>query len=249
MTPAINTVDQEEIDHFTQMADEWWDESGKFKPLHRIGPTRIQYIRERAEAHFSRKPDTPKLLDGLNLLDIGCGGGLIAEPMARLGAEVTGVDASAKNIEVAKAHARQSGLNIDYRNTTAEALAENESRKYDMVLALEVIEHVADIAGFVHLSSQLVKPGGLMIFSTINRTPKSYALAIVGAEYVLRWLPRGTHNWKKFVRPSELCRHLRDENCIITSMTGMVMHPLTFEWRLEPKDLSVNYLIAATKPE
>lgn len=248
MTASINTVDSEEIDHFSQMADEWWDENGKFKPLHRMGPIRIGYIRERIESQFKPPTDDAKPFAGLKLVDVGCGGGLIAEPMARLGAEVTGLDASEKNIAVAKRHAEQSGLAIDYRNTTAEDLAETEANQYDVVLALEIIEHVADIPGFVHVCSKLLRPGGLVIFSTINRTPKSFALAIVGAEYVLRWLPRGTHDWKKFVRPAELCRYLRTERCIITSMTGMVMHPLTFDWQLNPRDLSVNYLIAAGKP-
>lgn len=241
MQAAINTVDSEEIERFTKMADEWWDEGGKFKPLHRLNPTRIGYIKEQITGHFKDG------IENKSLLDIGCGGGLVAEPMARLGANVTGIDAGEKNIEAAKIHAKRSGLDINYQYTTAEDLAGNNAGKYDIVLALEIIEHVADIPGFVKMCTKLLKPGGLIIFSTINRTPKSYALAIIGAEYILRWLPRGTHDWKKFVRPSELCRHLRDENMLISSMTGIVMHPVTFEWRLDPKDLNVNYFISATK--
>jgi 2-polyprenyl-6-hydroxyphenyl methylase/3-demethylubiquinone-9 3-methyltransferase len=235
MKEKISTVDSSEIEKFSRIASEWWNPHGKFKPLHAINPLRIEWIAEKVPH-----------LKGARLLDIGCGGGLISEPMARLGAEVTGIDASEKNIAVAKLHAEQGGLNIDYRCTTAESLAAN-GESFDLVLALEIIEHVADVKAFVAASCQLLKPGGVVIYSTMNRTPKSFALAIVGAEYVLRWLPRGTHDWKKFLRPHELCTHLRHNDIEITEMTGMVMSPLSFEWRMDAKDLSVNYLVVGKK--
>ena len=234
-----STVDETEIANFTRMAGEWWDTQGKFKPLHDMNPLRIQYIVDKVQQYVSSP------LKGLNLLDIGCGGGLICEPMARLGAHVTGIDAGEKNIEVAKLHAQKMGLNIDYRCMAAEELAGNT--QFDVVLALEIIEHVADFGAFAAASAQLLKPGGLLIYSTLNRTAKSYALAIIGAEYVLRWLPRGTHDWKKFVKPSELCRELRHNHIEVTHMTGMVMNPLDFKWRLEPKDVDVNYFVAGRK--
>ena len=240
-----STVDPEEIERFSRIASQWWDPKGKFAPLHRINPLRIQWIRDKACQHFGLTA-SPSALSGLKLLDIGCGGGLISEPMSRLGASVTGIDAGEKNIAVASAHAEGSGASVDYRCTTAEALAATGAQ-YDIVLALEIIEHVADIAQFVRESVALLKPGGLLIYSTMNRTAKSYALAIVGAEYVLRWLPVGTHDWKKFLKPSELVGELRENNIAISEMTGMVMHPLTFEWRLDRNDLSVNYLVAGTK--
>lgn len=244
---TINTVDADEVERFSRIAEEWWDFNGKFKPLHRINPLRIGYIRDQAAAHFGHEAEQNKPLEGLSLLDIGCGGGLICEPMRRLGAEVTGIDASEKNIAVAGLHARQGGLDIHYRATTAEALGE-EGKQFDVVLALEIVEHVADVAGFVLAAAALVKPGGLMVWSTMNRTPKAYALAILGAEYVLRWLPKGTHDWQKFLKPSELAGHLRQNGIAVTHMTGMVMNPLNFSWRLEEKDLSVNYLLVGEKP-
>jgi len=230
-----STVDADEIERFSRIADEWWDERGKFKPLHRINPVRIGYILEQAGP-----------LEGLRLLDIGCGGGLIAEPMARLGASVTAIDASEKNIKVASLHAERGGLTIDYRCTTAEDLLATGA-PFDVVLSLEIVEHVADVEAFVAAACGLVKPGGLMIWSTLNRTAKSYALAIVGAEYVLRWLPRGTHTWSKFLKPSELCTQLRRNDMELVDMTGMVMNPLTFKWELNARDVSVNYLLAARK--
>ena len=240
-----STVDPEEIERFSRIAGGWWDPKGKFAPLHRMNPLRIQWIRDKACQHFSLAPSPAPLL-GLSLLDIGCGGGLISEPMCRLGAAVTGVDAGEKNIAVASAHAAQGGLAIDYRCTTAEALVESGAQ-YDIVLALEIIEHVADIAQFVKASAALLKPGGLLIYSTMNRTPKAYALAIVGAEYILRWLPVGTHDWKKFLKPSELVAQFRHHNIEVVELTGMVMHPLSFEWQLDARDLSVNYLLAGTR--
>ncbi|MDX2072930.1 MAG: bifunctional 2-polyprenyl-6-hydroxyphenol methylase/3-demethylubiquinol 3-O-methyltransferase UbiG [Alphaproteobacteria bacterium] len=225
------TVDSDEIARFSAIADEWWNERGKFAPLHRINPLRITWIKDHAP------------LQSCTLLDIGCGGGLIAEPMARLGANVTAIDASEKNIKVAALHAEKSGLAIDYRCTTAEAM----DRQFDVVLALEIIEHVADIPAFVEATCKLVKPGGGIFYSTLNRTAKSYALAIIGAEYILRWLPKGTHTWSKFVRPHELVRELEKHGIEITDMRGMVMNPLTFKWHWDAHDLSVNYAIAGRK--
>lgn len=235
---TVSTVDHAEVERFSRIADEWWDERGKFKPLHVINPLRISYIREQIAAHFGR-------LD-VKLLDIGCGGGLVSEPLATLGASVTGVDASEENIKVAKLHAERSGVKVDYRATTAEdMLAAGE--QFDVVMALEIVEHVADVEAFVAATSGLVKPGGLMIWSTMNRTAKSYALAIVGAEYVLRWLPKGTHTWSKFLKPSELTASLRRHGVEVTDITGMVMNPLSFKWELNKKDISVNYLLSGKK--
>ncbi len=241
----MSTIDPAEIERFSRISEEWWNPTGKFRPLHRMNPVRITYIREQALAHFSL-PDAPSPLQGLRLLDIGCGGGLIAEPMARLGAHVTGIDASEKNIGVARVHAEKTGLAIDYRHTAAEDLAE-AGEQFDIVLALEIVEHVADTDAFIRACLQCLRPGGLLILSTLNRTAKSYALAIVGAEYVLRWLPIGTHQWKKFLRPSELLALVERHGGQLKQLTGMVMHPLTQVWALSDKDLSVNYLLSAVK--
>lgn len=238
----MSTIDPEDVARFSRIAEEWWDAEGKFKPLHRINPLRVGYIQDLVAAQFGKDG-----LKGRTLLDVGCGGGLIAEPMARLGAKVSAIDASDKNIAVATLHAEQSGLMINYQVATAEAQAESGAQ-YDMVLALEIVEHVADVGLFIQSCAQMVKPGGLLVLSTLNRTAKSYALAIIGAEYVLRWLPRGTHRWQQFLRPSELVAQVSQHGLRLHDMTGMVMHPLTFQWRLEPKDLSVNYLLAAVKP-
>lgn len=235
----MQTVDPEEIERFSRIASEWWDPNGKFRPLHALNPTRIGWLRGQIENRLGP-------LEGLKLLDIGCGGGLVAEPFARLGARVTGIDAGEKNIAVAQAHARESGLAIDYRCATAEELAA-QGAQYDVVLALEIVEHVADVDAFIAACMALVKPGGLLLLSTLNRTPKAYLLAILGAEYVLRWLPRGTHSYEKFLRPSELAEAVRGHGGTVREMAGMVMHPVRFEWRIEPKDLSVNYLMAVQK--
>ena len=243
---TINTIDLDEVERFSRIADEWWDLEGKFKPLHRINPLRITYIRDAVAAHFGRDAEAAQPMAGLRLLDIGCGGGLICEPMSRLGAAVTGIDASEKNIKVATLHAEKSGVSVHYRAMPAEHLVA-EGAQFDVVLALEIVEHVADVAAFVQAASALVKPGGMMVWSTMNRTPKAWALAIVGAEYVLRWLPKGTHDWKKFVKPSELTGHLRRHALRVTHLTGMVMNPLNFQWRLEERDVAVNYLLVATK--
>ncbi|MBS0537694.1 MAG: bifunctional 2-polyprenyl-6-hydroxyphenol methylase/3-demethylubiquinol 3-O-methyltransferase UbiG, partial [Proteobacteria bacterium] len=207
-TTAVTTVDPAEIERFSRIAEEWWDPAGKFAPLHRLNPVRIGFLRDRAAAHWRRDALSGQPLEGLDLLDIGCGGGLLCEPMARLGARVTGIDAAERNIATAAAHAAGQGLAIDYRATTAEALAA-DGRQYDVVLALEIVEHVADVDLFLATCGSLVKPGGLLFLSTLNRTAKAWALAIAGAEYVLRWLPRGTHDWKKFLKPSEAVRGLR----------------------------------------
>lgn len=237
---AQTTVDAAEIERFTRMADEWWDPRGKFAPLHRMNPTRIAYIRDIIAAHFSAPVNT------LSLLDIGCGGGLIAEPMAKMGITVTGIDAGEKNIAVASLHAQNANVSIDYRCTNAESLV-TTGAQFDVVLALEIIEHVADVNIFVEASCALLKPGGIIVYSTLNRTPKSYALAIVGAEYLLRWLPVGTHDWNKFLKPHELVNPLRTQGVTISEMTGMVYNPLAQAWRLDHKDLNVNYLIVGSK--
>lgn len=242
-----STIDDAEVARFSAIAEEWWDERGKFAPLHKLGPTRIAYLRDQIIRHFSRDGASATPLKNLSLIDIGCGGGLIAEPMARLGAAVTGVDASDTNIRVASLHAEQSGLNIAYRATTAEQLS-LEGAQFDVVLALEIIEHVADVALFYQSIANLVKPSGLLILSTLNRTAKSYAMGIIGAEYVLRWLPRGTHTWSKFIKPSEMARAMRAEGLMVADITGIRFSPLDWTFSLDPKDLDVNYLMVATKP-
>jgi len=247
---AASTIDEAEVAQFSVIAEEWWDERGKFAPLHRLNPARIGYLRACVEQHFGKvcaaEGDSATPLKNLSLLDVGCGGGLISEPMARLGARVTGLDASSRNIAVAQAHAEGGGLTIDYRATTAEALAQ-AGEQFDVVLALEIIEHVADVDLFYDALTALVKPGGLLILSTINRTPKAYAMAIIGAEYVLRWLPRGTHDWKKFVRPSEMADALRRRGLNPQPAMGLIYHPLKASFSLSPQDLGVNYLLAAEK--
>jgi 2-polyprenyl-6-hydroxyphenyl methylase / 3-demethylubiquinone-9 3-methyltransferase len=244
---TATTINPEEVARFSALAEQWWDPRGKFAPLHRINPVRLTYIREKVVAHFARDANAIRVLEGLSVLDIGCGGGLVAEPMARLGGSVTAIDASEKNIKTASLHAEQSQLTIDYQATTAEALAA-QGRQYDLVLALEVIEHVADLPTFFNALYTLLKPGGLLILSTLNRTPKSYALAILGAEYILRWLPIGTHDWKKFLKPHEVIQPLQRLGLTHLESCGMVMHPLTFEWRMEPKDLAVNYYTVFHSP-
>ena len=237
------TVDPAEIARFTKVAEEWWDPEGNFAPLHRLNPTRLAYIRDRLGQRFDRTGDEPSPFQGLQLLDIGCGGGLVAEPMARLGFAVTGVDAAGKSLNIAKAHAAASSLAIDYRAATAEALAASGER-FDVVLALEVIEHVAELEAFFAAIRRLVRPGGAVIISTINRTAKSLALAKIGAEYLLRWVPRGTHDWKKFLRPSETAGYCRGAGLAIDDLTGISFDPLNGSWRLS-RDLAVNYIMTA----
>ena len=241
----ISTASADEIARFTAMAESWWDPKGKFKPLHQINPVRIGYIRDLICQNHNRDPKEVEPVNGMKLLDIGCGGGLLCEPMRRLGAKVTGIDAAAGNITIAKLHAEQSGLNIEYRHQLPENLAKTKGT-FDIVLNMEVVEHVADVDAFLQASASLVKPGGIMVLSTINRTLKAFALAKVGAEYILRWLPIGTHDWRKFVKPSELARGLRPFGVDVTNVTGMVYNPLRDTWALS-KDLSVNYLVSATK--
>lgn len=245
------TIDAAEVAQFSAIAAEWWDERGKFAPLHRMNPVRLAYLRERIESHFghlvAEQKGSSAPLASITLLDVGSGGGLICEPMARLGASVTGIDASPENIGVAQAHAEQVGLAIDYRATTAEALADSGAQ-YDVVLALEIIEHVADIALFYDALTALVKPGGILILSTMNRTTKSYAMAIIGAEYILRWLPRGTHDWNKFVKPSEMADSLARRGFGTIEPMGVIFSPLSGKFSLNPKDLDVNYLLSAKKP-
>jgi len=244
--PLDRTVDAAEMEKFAAMAEEWWDPTGKFKPLHQFNPVRIAFIKERLCARFGRDPNADRPLDGLKVLDIGCGGGLLCEPIARLGASVTGVDATERSVHVAAAHAQQMGLDIDYRFLTAEALLA-EGARFDAVLNMEVVEHVADVDAFLGASAGLVAPGGMMVCATLNRTAKAFALAIVGAEYVMRWLPRGTHDWRKFVKPSELAASLRAGGMTVEEMTGVVYNPVTDVWRLKPGDLDVNYMVVAVR--
>lgn len=245
MTPQRTTVDEKEIAHFSAIAGEWWAADGKFAPLHRLNPIRIGFIKDEAAKRFGRDPKDPRGLAGLRVLDIGCGGGLLSEPMARLGAEVVGADASAENIAVAQLHAAEAGLAVDYRATTAEALAEAGER-FDIVLAMEIVEHVADLDLFVREAARMVKPGGLMVFSTINRTPKAFMLAIMGAEYLLRWLPRGTHSYEKLVKPDELRAALQAAGLTPAAATGVVYDPLRDRWKTSA-DKDVNYMLAAVR--
>ncbi len=241
-TPTDGTVDPAEIERFSRIADEWWDPTGKFAPLHQLNPVRIGYIRDRVAAHWQRDALNGEPLKGLSLLDIGCGGGLLSEPMTRLGASVTGVDASARNIATASVHAARQDLSIDYRQGTAETLAESGAQ-FDVVLALEIVEHVADVDLFLRSCGRMVKPGGLLFLSTLNRTAKAWALAIAGAEYVLGWLPRGTHDWKKFLKPSEVARGLRAGGIEPQEIVGVVYAPLSRKWSLNNNDLDVNYML------
>ncbi len=245
MQAATNTVDPTEVAKFQAMADEWWDPNGKFKPLHMLNPCRLDYISTQIAAEFDRNLNDPLPFQGLRILDIGCGGGLLSEPMARLGAQVVGADAAERNIPVAQVHATQSGLEIDYQHTTAEALAQ-AGEQFDAILNMEVVEHVADPLAYLTACRQLLKPGGLHICSTINRNPKSFAMAIVGAELVMRWLPRGTHEWNKFITPDELYDLLRQAGLDPVDRKGFVFNPLGWSWSLSDRDLSVNYVTAST---
>ena len=240
------TIDAAEVAKFEAMAAEWWDPNGKFKPLHQMNPCRLHYITSQISAEFDRNLTQPHPFAGLRILDIGCGGGLLSEPMARLGATVVGADAAERNIPVAKLHAEQSGLTIDYRNTTAEALAE-AGEQFDIVLNMEVVEHVADPLAYLTACQHLLKPGGLMICSTLNRNAKSFAMAIVGAEWVMRWLPKGTHDWQKFITPEELYDLIRRAGLTPVDRKGMVFNPVSWSWSLSNRDLSVNYVTASVK--
>lgn len=238
-----NTVDHKEIQHFSKDSADWWNESGPFKPLHRLNPVRLGFIKAEICGHFELDVDGLKPFEGLDVLDIGCGGGLVCEPLARLGANVTGADADGVAIETATAHAKASGLEIDYQNKPAEEI----NKTFDVVLALEIIEHVSDPAAFVASVSGLVKPGGMVIFSTLNRTPKSYALGIMAAEYILRWVPRGTHSWKKFIKPSELSRMARECGLAPHTLRGLIFNPLKNAFQLSKSDIDVNYLLSCKK--
>lgn len=239
------SVDRDEVARFAAMAAEWWDPDGPMRPLHRLNPLRLEYIRDRIAARFGRDVRTPAPFAGLTLLDIGCGAGLVTEPMTRLGAAVTGIDPAAETIAAAKTHAGEGGLVVDYRSMTAEALAA-EGHSFDVVLILEVVEHVPDVPGFVATVARLVKPGGLVVASTINRTLKAFALAIVGAEYVLRWLPRGTHSYDKLVTPAELGLAFRAAGLAPADETGVMYVPIADRWRLS-SDMDVNYMMTAEK--
>ena len=241
------TIEPDEVEKFAAIAEEWWDPFGKFKPLHKFNPVRLAYIRDGACAHFGRDRRADKPLEGLRLLDIGCGGGLVAEPMSRLGAKVVAIDAAERNIKTAISHAAPLKLDIDYRATTVEALVESEEPPFDIVLNLEVVEHVADPALFLELSTNLIKPGGMMITATINRTLKAFALAKVGAEYILRWLPAGSHDPRKFIKPEEMRTILSNAGMLVTAEAGVTYNPLMDIWRISD-DTDVNYMMTSLKP-
>lgn len=245
-SPGKTTIDPSEIEKFSAIADEWWDPFGKFKPLHKFNPIRLAYIRDGACAHFGRDRRAKKPLEGLRLLDIGCGGGLVAEPMRRLGADVTAIDASERNIKTAMTHAAPLKLDIDYRAATVEQLVGAGEPPFDIVLNLEVVEHVADVNLFLEASANLLKPGGMMVMATINRTLKALALAKIGAEYILRWLPAGTHDPRKFVKPEEAKAALTRARLTVTAEAGVSYNPLMDIWRIT-EDTDVNYMLTAVK--
>ena len=244
---AAASIDQREIDQFERLGADWWRPDGPMAALHRFNPVRVRWMRDRIGTRFgAEKPGNPiQVLSGVSILDIGCGGGILSEPLARLGARVTGIDPAPGNVEIARGHARETGLEIDYRAATAESLAA-EGAQFDVVCAMEVIEHVVDPARFVATAGSLVKPGGLVFAATLNRTFKSFALAIVGAEYVLRWVARGTHQWEKFVTPEELRRWMIGAGLRVTDRTGVVYNPLRGDWR-EGRDMDVNYMMMAER--
>ena len=239
------TVNEDEVAFFARIADTWWDPKGPFKPLHVLNPTRLGYIRQEVECHFGLEPGLAAPFKGFRLLDIGCGGGLISEPMARLGADVVAVDASEKNIKTASLHAAKSSLSIDFRNTTAEALAE-AGEQFDIIVNMEVIEHVADVDAYLEACRALLKPDGIMLLSTINRTAKAYLFAIVGAEHVLRWLPVGAHDWNKFLKPEELKAACARAGFLPGAATGFVFGPVSQKWKLSARDTAVNYVMTVT---
>ena len=245
-TAPASSIDAREVAQFAALAETWWDPTGPMRPLHALNPVRVGYIRDQSLARFGGETNSLRPLLGKQVLDIGCGGGLVAEPLARLGGQVTAIDAAAESIAVARTHAEEAGLKIDYRVTTAEALLA-DGKQFDIVTALEVVEHVADPAAFLTTCAALVAPGGLLILSTLNRTPQAFGLAIVGAEYLLRLLPRGTHSWRKFRKPSELAGPLRASGLAVTDVSGLAFSPLTGEWSRSPS-LAVNYILCAARP-
>jgi 2-polyprenyl-6-hydroxyphenyl methylase / 3-demethylubiquinone-9 3-methyltransferase len=246
-TAQQTTVDPAEVAKFEAMAAEWWDPNGKFKPLHMLNPCRLDYITAQIAAEFDRNLKGPLPFQGLRILDIGCGGGLLSEPMARLGATVIGADAAPRNIPVAQVHAEQSGLSIDYRHTTAEDMAA-AGETFDVVLNMEVVEHVASPISYLTACHALLRPGGLMVCSTLNRNSKSYVMAIIGAEWVMRWLPKGTHDWAKFITPDELYTLLREAGFDPVDRKGMVFNPIGWSWSLSARDLSCNYVTTSLRP-
>ncbi len=243
--PETRTADRDEIDRFARQADDWWDEEGAFAPLHRINPIRLQFIRDGFCRHFGRDTSSLRPFENLNILDIGCGGGLLTEPMARLGAAVTGIDAAPEGVSAARAHARRAGLEIDYRAMLPEEMAAT-GRTFDAVLNMEVVEHVADAEAFFEACGRLVRPGGAMVVATLNRTLKSLAFGKVAAEYILRWVPAGTHDWRQFVKPSELARHLRRAGFEAVDLKGMAYDPANGDWSLGG-DVDINYLMFAVR--
>lgn len=241
-----STVNKEEVSFFNEMADSWWDPKGKFAPIHKFNPVRIKYIRDVIAAHFGKDITQNKFLNGIDLIDIGCGGGLLSEPFAKMCATVTGVDAAARNIEIAKAHAQKSDLKITYINNTAEEIVKTK-KQFDVVLAMEIVEHVEDVPFFIESCAKLVKPGGLLFMATLNRTPKSWLFGIVGAEYIMRWLPKGTHSWKKFLKPSELGFEIERNGIKVQDITGVTYSMFEDQFDLNPNDLSVNYMLYGVK--
>ena len=241
-----SSVDIAEVERFSRLADDWWNPSGKFAPLHRFNPVRLGFIRDRALGRFGRDGATRRPFEGLRLLDIGCGGGLLSEPMARLGFEVVGLDASERNIGAAKAHAAKAGLAVEYLCSTVETLLAEDSAPFDLILNMEVIEHVADPPGFLRDAARLIAPGGMMIVATLNRTAKAMALAVIGAEHVLRWLPVGTHDWSKFVRPEEIRAWLKGEAVEVEGPFGVSFSPLTGRWS-RSGDAQVNYMMTMAR--
>ena len=241
------TANAEEIARFSAMAEKWWDPNGAMKPLHKFNPIRLQLLRDNIAAHLGRDANQLDVLKDIEIIDIGCGAGLLSEPLARMGAKMTSIDAAENNIEVAKVHAAQSGPDIDYRNGTPEMLVD-EGKQFDIVLNMEVIEHVDDPQFFMQACAALLKPGGLMFVATLNRTIKSLALAKFGAEYVLRWLPAGTHDWRKFVKPSEMSGFLRGAGLDLVDITGVAYNPINDKWSVAPRDLDINYMVIAQKP-
>tara|TARA_R110000824_G_scaffold118960_1_gene271367 strand:+ start:17061 stop:17825 length:765 start_codon:yes stop_codon:yes gene_type:complete len=245
--PVLNTVDPEEVARFSAMAAEWWDPAGKFRPLHKFNPVRLAYIKSKVADRFERDAQGMTPFKGLRFLDIGCGGGLLSEPMCRLGADMVSADASPENIATASVHAAEQGLTIDYRATTAEALAE-AGETFDVILNMEVIEHVADRDGFLACCAKMLKPGGIMFVATLNRSAKAFGLAIVGAEYILGWLPRGTHDWSKFITPDEMRASLKATGMALLEESGVSYNPLMDKWSLS-RDMGVNYMMLAERPE